>query len=322
MLRPFESSDVNLVVSIWNAACGPDLAINSRLVEYNTRPATGAIQAIQLAVQYGQPVGLVHASVLPADPATSPPEVGWIDALAVLPEFQRQGIGGELLAWAEVWLAEQGCARIRLGGGLHYFVPGLPVELGTEAFFHKRGFQDRDEGSIVWDVASDLDNYQNSNLKYQMSNVSVRPGQAGQENALLDFLRREFPGRWRFECEEFLRERGRMSDYVILWTERGIDGCCRLTLEDSERPIERYYLHRLPHPWGQLGSIGVSRDCRGKGYGGALLEGGLRQLRDKGVRGCVIDWTNLVDFYGKFGFKPYHQYTMLIKQLTNGAKNV
>jgi predicted N-acetyltransferase YhbS len=74
-------------------------------------------------------------------------------------------------------------------------------------------------------------------------------------------------------------------------------------------------MHRLPRPWGQLGPIGVSQDTRGKGYGGALLDAGLRYLRDQGVRGCVIDWTDLVDFYGKFGFKPYRKYQMLIKTL-------
>jgi len=72
-------------------------------------------------------------------------------------------------------------------------------------------------------------------------------------------------------------------------------------------------MHRLPKPWGQLGPIGVSKDARGKGYGGALLDAGLRYLRDQGVRGCVIDWTDLVDFYGKFGFKPYREYAILAK---------
>jgi predicted N-acetyltransferase YhbS len=72
-------------------------------------------------------------------------------------------------------------------------------------------------------------------------------------------------------------------------------------------------MHRLPKPWGQLGPIGVSKDVRGKGYGGALLDAGLGYLRDQGVRGCVIDWTDLVDFYGKFGFKPYREYAILGK---------
>ncbi|MCX7840762.1 MAG: GNAT family N-acetyltransferase, partial [Anaerolineae bacterium] len=111
------------------------------------------------------------------------------------------------------------------------------------------------------------------------------------------------------------REGGRFSDYIVLQTARGIEGTARLTFEDSERPIERYYPHRLPRPWGQLGSIGVSRDARGKGYGSALLDAGLRYLRARGVRGCIIDWTNLVEWYGKFGFTPHRWYVVLVKNL-------
>jgi len=327
MLRPLEASDADHIAAIWTAACGPDLAISSRFARFNTRPTTGAIQAGRLAMQAGQPVGFVSASVLPTDPDTSPPEMGWVDAIAVLPNSQRQGIGSELLAWAEEWLRSQGCTVSRLGGSLRPFAPGLPAELGAEAFFHNQGYRDRHDSPSTWDVACDLSNYQIPNLgpvwpkpdeyaKYQISNITVQATQTGQENALLDFLRREYPGRWRFEFQEFLREQGRLSDYMALWTERGMDGFARLTFEDSERPIERFYMHRLPRPWGQLGPIGVSGDCRGKGYGGALLDAGLRRLRDSGIRGCVIDWTSLVDFYGKFGFQPYRQYAVLLKPLT------
>ncbi|MCB0022588.1 MAG: GNAT family N-acetyltransferase, partial [Caldilinea sp.] len=121
--------------------------------------------------------------------------------------------------------------------------------------------------------------------------------------------------RWRYEAEAFLADGGRLSDYMLLWTERGVDGCCLLTFPDSMRPMERYYLYRLPKPWGQLGSIGVSADRRGHGYGAALLDAGLRRLHDNGINGCVIDWTGLVDFYARFGFERYRSYTMLARSL-------
>ena len=316
-LQPIDAEPIHIaaIADLWNAACGPDLAITERFVRFNLQPATGAIQAGQLAVQNGQPAGFVLASALPDDPATSPPEVGWIEAIAVLPTFQGRGVGSSLLAWAKEWLAGQGCMYARLGGGLHYFTPGLPVELGADSFFRNRGYQGRPDDEYVWDVARDLSNYQHP-IPSAQSAINIRPAQTQDADAMLEFLQREFPGRWRFEFQEFMRDGGRTSDYVLLWTERGVDGCCRLTFEDSIWPIERFYMRRLPRLWGQLGSIGISADCRGKGYGAALLEGGLRYLRKSGVRGCVIDWTGLLDFYGKFGFEPYRQYAMLVKQLT------
>jgi predicted N-acetyltransferase YhbS len=55
------------------------------------------------------------------------------------------------------------------------------------------------------------------------------------------------------------------------------------------------------------------------GHGGRLLDAGLRRLRDHGVAGCVIDWTSLLTFYGKFGFAPQRVYEMLGKRLTPAA---
>ena len=90
-----------------------------------------------------------------------------------------------------------------------------------------------------------------------------------------------------------------------------MDGCCLLTFEDSVRPIERFYPYRLPRPWGQAGSIGISAGCRGRGYGALLLDGALRRLHNNNVNGCVIDWTGLVDFYAKFGFEKYRAYLIM-----------
>ena len=80
-------------------------------------------------------------------------------------------------------------------------------------------------------------------------------------------------------------------------------------------PLDRYFLHGLPQPWGQLGSVGVGASCRGKGYGLALIDQGLRRLQAAGVRGCVIDWTHLLDLYGRFGFRTHRSYLVLTKVL-------
>jgi hypothetical protein len=146
-----------------------------------------------VALQGGQPTGFVLASALPASPHVSPPQFGWIDAVAVSPAFQRQGIGSALLAWAEGWLADQGCAYARLGGSLRPFAPGLPVELNSSLFFDQHGYHGRAGGAVGWDVAHDLSEYQISNLKYPTSNVDIQPAQPGQEEALLEFFKHSFP---------------------------------------------------------------------------------------------------------------------------------
>ncbi len=294
------------LTSLWNAACGTDLAVTERFAAYNERAASGSAQAGQLAFIDGEPAGFVQASAAPSGAATS----GWIDAIAVAPSYQRSGLGSKLLVWVEAWLAAQGCRHARLGGGLRPYAPGLPSSLGTRAFFEERGYRySRPE----WDVSRSLSDFTPTHPV--PAGAIARPATSEDLAALDAFLLREFPGRWHFEFREFLREEGRPADYFLLSVDDAIAGFGRLTLEDSERPIDRFYPGPLKRPWGQLGPLGVAKGLRGRGFGGVLVSSALEQLRRQGVDGCIIDWTNLLDFYAVFGFRPHREYGVLIKEL-------
>jgi GNAT superfamily N-acetyltransferase len=317
-LKRTDSGHSRLAAEIWNRACGNCFTVSVDFVRYNLEPIAGLRQEGQIAVDStGASTGFVIASVLVGNPLVSPPSHGWIDAIAVLPEYQGRGHGSALMNWAEEWLSAQGCTQVSLGSSIRPFTPGLPPDLLSEAFFTAKGFRNsegKNERALLWDVAADLAAYEPPSAVHKIDSA-VRPAMPGEEEAFLGFLRREFPGRWYFEVGEFLDRAGRISDFMLLWTERGVDGFCQLTFEDSRRPLERYYPYGLPRPWGQLGPIGVSQDIRGRGYGAAVLDAGLRRLRTNGVRGCVIDWTRLLDFYGKFGFSAYREYLPMSKWL-------
>lgn len=311
-LKPQDPTHITALSEVWNAACPSDVQLAPRLIDFNLRPVTGGQQRGQLALQAGRMVGFVIASTLPGQPQVAPPTVGWIDVVAVIPDAQRQGVGSALLAWAEHWLTQQGCQTLVLGASQHPFAPGIPSTLDTAPFFQHRGYGDAHK---TWDVSANLAAYQPPQTVRPIEGT-VRPAQARDIEGLNTFFAREFPGRWHFEFEEFLRQPDhRLSDYMVLWSERGVDGFCQLTFEDSLRPIERFYPYTLPRRWGQLGPIGVSADRRGRGYGAALLDTGLRRLYNNGVNGCIIDWTTHLALYGKFGFTPYREYLQLRKQL-------
>lgn len=315
ILREFQAVDPahsDALATLWNDALPTDLHISSRFVRYNISGVTGGIQAGQIALVDGAIAGIILASTIRENPLVNPRHIGWIDAIVVHPAHQRQGIGRQLISWAERWLMDQECQQIQVGANQRLFLPGVPTALERVGFFHQLGYGgDR----LVWDLAANLAGYQTPATVREIPGA-VRPAQPGDEAAFHTFLAREFPGRWHFEFQEYCRTPDyRFTDYMLLWTERGVDGFCRLTFEDSQRPIERYYPYSLPRPWGQLGLVGVSADRRGQGFGAAVVDAGLRRLHNNGVNGCVIDWTTIVDFYGKFGFVPYREYVQLSKML-------
>ncbi len=299
---------------LWNAACGPDLAITVEGVCYNTQPTPGTRQAGRLALIGARAVGFVLATEFSrGDAQVSPLDMGWLDAIAVAPSHAGRGVGSDLLRWAEGWLAAAGCTRVRLGGSLRPFAPGLPSGLPAEGFFRTRGYTNRASGPVVWDMARDMRSYQPPASLRAVTRGDIHAAHDNERAAVAEFFAREFPGRWEYEQRCFLDAGGRLSDLTVLELNGRVEGFAWLTFEDSRRPLDRVFMHRLARPWGHLGPIGVSKGLRGGGFGAALLDAGLRRLRDAGVAGCVIDWTELLDFYGRFGFTPHRQYEMMSK---------
>jgi predicted N-acetyltransferase YhbS len=318
------SDHLAAAADVLQAACTPHLEITPRLVEFNTQLTSGILSAGCLAWQNGQVVGvvLVTAPSQPSPESLLFPPAGWVEALAVLPACRKQGIGCALLAWAESWLSDHGCESARLAGGMRPFAPGLPVELDTQAFFEHHGWEAAEDHS--YDLARLIGGTQpffalpperQAILRYSL------PARPQDQHRLLEMMAREFPGRWWFDCQQILATGGKISDYILTWTgdpdsaTAEIASFVRLTYEDSLWPVDRYYPQRLPRPWSALGTVGTDSRLRGQGYSAVTIYTGLTQLRASGAQSCVIDWTGLVDFYGKFGFTTYREYIPLFKNL-------
>jgi GNAT superfamily N-acetyltransferase len=54
--------------------------------------------------------------------------------------------------------------------------------------------------------------------------------------------------------------------------------------------------------------MGLSPALRGRGLGLALLDRAMVHLASRGADEMVIDWTILLDFYGRLGFTPCRRY--------------
>jgi putative acetyltransferase len=60
--------------------------------------------------------------------------------------------------------------------------------------------------------------------------------------------------------------------------------------------------------WYGLGPLSVRPDRQGQGIGGALVREGLRRLKERGARGCVL--VGDPAYYQRFGFGPAPSLTL------------
>lgn len=253
--------------------------------------------------------------------------IGYITLLAVHPDAQRQGIGTVLLGAAEAKFQASGATRSVIGGSFHHVMPGIPVtspafatasdpealaatSAAALAFFEARGYAMDKE---VWDVRRDLSQLPAlPEIGPLPEGMVLRPTAEGEEHAMLEFLIREFPGRWARDMAHHvvtgqpvsqifgLFERGRPQGFALI-SPPGSYGALRW--EGFNRRVAA------------LGPIGVSERMRGRGLGLALLVRALEQLRSWGATDTVIDWTDLLDFYAKVGFTPWIRYRLAEKAL-------
>lgn len=194
----------------------------------------------------------------------------------------------------------------------HMF-PGVPTECPELInLLESVGFQ-RD-GELANDLEHDLRELQINPewlAPLDDANLYVKTASNTDIQAIEEFFLREFPGRWHYDTViEKCRNWREYEDIIILRQGEFIEGFAytqsfRTTIIPTAGYVWQQDLGPLS---GALGPIGVSQRVRGRKLGGALLVAGLQHLQRLGVQKCIIDWTSLVDFYGKYGFRVNRRY--------------
>ena len=164
------------------------------------------------------------------------------------------------------------------------------------------------------DLERDLNGYQPT----PFDRAEFRYLRANDLPALTEFFEREFPHRWRYDViRKFsLEEPG--SSVFGMFVNGNLEGFALLQQAGCVCPIGGAVWHRSLGPnWGSLGPIGISEKIRGQGLGGALLDHALGQLAQDGAAQTIIDWTNLIDFYGKYGFEVTRTYRQMTRHLND-----
>jgi len=146
--------------------------------------------------------------------------------------------------------------------------------------------------------------------------VAIYPAKEEEVPEVLAFEDREFPGwapgfRYMTELEEFAN--------LLVARDLGTGGVVGTLLLFP--PACRWlganivWKELLGADLGGLGAVGVAASERGRGIGIALVARASEVLRERGTGNCHIDWTGLLDFYGKLGYLPWRQYYMSVRPL-------
>lgn len=313
------------IVALWNICIGETFPLDERL--FRQQISLERDESI-LFVAQREPEGPLCGALL-AKRATRKdergivPDSGYISFILTGPTERRMGLGRRLLDKAESWCAERGARTILAGSDYCHFFPGLPLDdmapsKAALSFFSKRGYE---EGPVEMDMIADLSrlnlrsagdkDFPASGYRFSLCSLELRV-------PALAFLSRCFPGRWESEISEAFAAGLRDEDLTLAIREadNAVVGFARIG--DGASPLVSpglYWRGLLGASPGALGPIGIDPACRGLGLGMDLLRASLAELKRRGVRNTVIDWTDLGDFYAKLGFVPWKRYRAMTKSL-------
>ncbi|MHB2019884.1 MAG: GNAT family N-acetyltransferase [Candidatus Xenobia bacterium] len=304
-LRTYEPTDAPAVMSVWNAAMPQAFPMDIRLFRQNTEQSVHyRVGDAVVAVEGDRVVGYGSSRVVrePLGNSGLQPEKGWISALVVHPEAQRRGVGSRLLSALRTHLEGR---QIGLGGDPAHFLPGLPTAC-DDRFWLKHGFQIGP--ARAWDLKRSLDDWVAPERLSEVeakAGVSIAPCREEQVPALHAFFAESFPGRWHHDVTQRLKREG-AQDVLVVGDGSRILGFSSTFHSGSVVLGPSVYWQRE----GGLGPIGVSEALRGRGLGLALVWRSMEHVKSHGANAMGIDWTVLLDFYGRAGFAPWLEYRL------------
>jgi len=301
----FRDVDFEQLAEFWNGFYPERYRINADLLRLNTVDSPvfdwGA-SCVQMGD--GEMIGFVIVKKSPARLyKASDPDQAHLGAIG----FCDPHYGVDLLADLKELLRNRGASKIVFGQDSRHFFPGCPEDFSAlTGFLMVEGFVGT---GVACDLERDLSSYENP---YPIpEGDELRVVEEKDIPALNEFFSREFPDRWRYDVMKKVEIEGPSCVFGLFHGNR-VDGFALIQHNEHRAPIGgAVWRDDLGDNWGSLGPIGVSAALRGRGSGHALLGEALAHLRNKGAQRSIIDWTGLVDFYGRHGFEVTRRYRYL-----------
>lgn len=310
----WKSGRLSELVAFWNEEIGADFPMREALFRQNSFDDVNVDQdASQIVLdEKSNIIGFIVAKRWKEKINVGmDSKRGWIQTVLVASAHRKKGIGTQLLTAAEIKLKEQGINEIQLGGDPFHYFPGVPSqETQAQKFFENRGYKKRMD---TYDLINHLEKtYPIPNL----DSVEFSILKPEEKEDLIAFFHQSFPGRWEYEAIKYFELNGEGREFVVLKKNKDIIGFCRINDANSPYIAQNVYWSPLFNTEvGGIGPLGIAEAERKNGYGIAIVQAAMAFLQERNIKSMIIDWTGLIDFYGKLDFKPWKEYGIYLKDI-------
>lgn len=308
-IRTMQGADIHAIVALWNK-CLPRDPINlgrfisTFLVDVNYDPVSG--EGCYVAVKDDQIIGFIRAIVrrVPNDGLGFEENDGWIPALFVAADHQRQGIGAALLQKAEDFLIWNKRRRVwvcgNTGSAPGYIFPGIDQKVYAPAlkFFKQHGYVIDHEPVAMSGPIVDFDEEKFQQEAYSAGQeVVIEELSPDKVPLFLAFLAAHFKGDWNAAARHKLGS-GRLNEILIAVLNNDVVGYCQWEGE-------------------HFGPFGVRADIRSKKIGAKLFFEAVVRIRQADGRNVWFNWADegAARFYQRFGLKETRKFAILKKNL-------
>lgn len=309
-IQSFQQKYFDDLLDCWNQALIYDPITKERLIEKVLLDDNFDADLLKIAVDNDCCVGFCYGikRKFPYLERGLEPERGWISMMAVLPNYQRQGIGTALLEAVENSLKNKGCTNITLSAySPNYFTPGIDLRYEKAlSFFEKYGY------SLSYEAVSmqrELWNYilpEKTVKKIEalaQEGIRIIPYQQRYMLDLLDYLLENFGAGWKRNALMAMQHKEAEDTILLCVNDKDeILGFCMRKIDGSDA---------------RFGPIGVSESLRSKGLGGVLLDQMMFEMKSRNIAYIYFLWTSgaAQRFYDRHGFQVFRTYKLARKEL-------
>ncbi len=227
--------------------------------------------------------------------------------LCVAEDFQKQGIGSELLMESEEYISSRGFNKIILGNGDDYIMPGVPMNKNAHEFFKKHGYAHSWGDSGCYDMWQELENFNYTKFSIGdiINGVLYRKADINDLNRILISLS---------DNEEDFTEYYRNEELY-----KGDDKILVLLAEINGEVLGTLFvgIETECEGFGNIGLTATARKYRGKGVATNLVRIGTKYLKEKGLEKAHLSftYTGLLNLYRRAGYEVCMEYFMGEKEL-------